>query len=419
MPTIFINYRRTDSKSEARLLYHELVEKFTADKVIMDIDAIPPAVDFREYLGKAVSACDIFLALVGPHWIKEGNLEDKGDWVRIEIESALKQGKKILPIMVNDGSMPDPNNVPEAIRSFCYINALPLDTGRDFDFHVNRIIGWVDQLETKAKAQKEADEKIRKEAGEQARKEAEAKAREEASEKARKEAEGRARKEASERARNEAEAKADNENKGTGLTDVESNRGAMASFSFWVIAFLATASLGYFNQTEVIDWEWRFFRPLMVVSVGLLFTFWYQSGIERFLSSVGAVSLGLGMLVARVLFEQLDPSGTTAENTTQTLYDINPLKYEIIYNGTLIAIPLVVLVILSIKYGKSYKFLSISLVTFGAMNCLLFTLASDNGYLMWIEGAMRAIVLCALNWHWMKNRSTVNNTLHRNANRVR
>lgn len=376
MPKIFINYRRTDSKSEARLLYHELVEKFTADKVIMDIDAIPPAADFREYLGKAVATCDIFLALVGPHWVKAGNLGDTRDWVRIEIESALIQGKIILPIIINEGKIPDPDDVPEAIRSFCYKNALPLDTGRDFNFHVNRIISWIEQLEADEKARKDAEAKTRKEAEEK------------------------------------------------DFTNVKSKRGSMAYSSFWVIVFLATISLSYFNQGSD-NWDWQIFPPLIVVTIGLFFAFGCQSGIERFISFAGVVSLGLGLSVARVLLYKLDPWNITVGTgiEAKTLYDLYTLKYEVIYNGTMIAIPLVVLVILSIKNGKRYKVPSIILIIFGVLNCLLFVMANNSGYLTsiagLIEGGMLAIVISALNWHWMKDKTSASSVLYQNANRFR
>lgn len=146
MSKIFINYRRNDTKSEARLLYQSLVERFPEHEIIMDIDAIPPAVDFRDYLHKAVENCDIFLVLVGPHWAAVGAIDDARDWVRIEIEAALLKNKKIMPIMVNGGKIPSPEGLPQSVRPFAFRNGLPLDTGLDFNFHVNRIATWIERL---------------------------------------------------------------------------------------------------------------------------------------------------------------------------------------------------------------------------------------------------------------------------------
>lgn len=146
MPRIFINYRRDDSKSEARLLYHALEDRFPRDEIVFDIDTIPPGVDIREYLDGAVSACDVFIALVGPKWQELGDINDSRDWVRIEIESALRQQKAILPIAVNGGRLPSEDALPDALKPFAYKNALPLDTGRDFGFHVTRVIRWIERI---------------------------------------------------------------------------------------------------------------------------------------------------------------------------------------------------------------------------------------------------------------------------------
>jgi hypothetical protein len=162
MPNIFLNYRREDTKSEARLLYQSLIEDFPRGEVIMDVDTIPPAANFKEYLGRAVEECDFFLALIGPKWLETGALNDSRDWVRIEIEAALAKRKTILPILVNDGRIPDPDDLPDSVREIAFRNALTLDTGRDFDLHVSRIKGWIRRIGVGDDARQEAEETDRR-----------------------------------------------------------------------------------------------------------------------------------------------------------------------------------------------------------------------------------------------------------------
>src|SRR5262249_23026310 len=53
-------------------------------------------------------------------------LDDPNDFVRIEIASALKQGKRVIPVLVHDARMPRPDELPEAIRPLASRNAVRL-----------------------------------------------------------------------------------------------------------------------------------------------------------------------------------------------------------------------------------------------------------------------------------------------------
>jgi hypothetical protein len=58
MPTnIFINYRRGDTAATAGRLRDQLVREFGANHVFMDVDNIPPGVDFSEHLREKLAKC--------------------------------------------------------------------------------------------------------------------------------------------------------------------------------------------------------------------------------------------------------------------------------------------------------------------------------------------------------------------------
>ena len=112
----------------------------------MDVDNIPPGADFREHLVAAIERCDALLAVIGDNWGQR--LFDSRDFVRVEIESALKKGLQIIPLLVGDVSMPTESDVPAEIREFVYRNAEKIDPGRDFHYHMDRLIRHMTMLNT-------------------------------------------------------------------------------------------------------------------------------------------------------------------------------------------------------------------------------------------------------------------------------
>jgi hypothetical protein len=138
---IFISYRRQETAWPAGRLYDVLVEHFPAEQVFKDVDSIEPGEDFVERITAAVSSCDVLLALIGPDWLtitdEEGlrRLDDPGDYVRVEIETALKREIRVIPILVDSARMPDANQLPPTLaplarRNAVEINPLSFDTVR-------------------------------------------------------------------------------------------------------------------------------------------------------------------------------------------------------------------------------------------------------------------------------------------------
>src|SRR5574341_164668 len=119
MPRIFINYRRQDSEGYVGRLYDHLTRAFDPDEIFMDVEGIQPGADFHQALEDAVSACDVFLAVIGPQWSGSADeqgqrrIDQPGDLVRAEIAAALKHGKLIIPVLVGGAQMPTRPGLPE------------------------------------------------------------------------------------------------------------------------------------------------------------------------------------------------------------------------------------------------------------------------------------------------------------------
>ena len=150
MPKILISYRRSDSAAMAGRICDRLIARYGPDSVFMDIDSIPFAIDFRDHVRDTLERSDIVLAVVGPRWRGAGEglarLDDADDPVRVEIELAMAAGIPIFPVLVDGATMPPAPDLPDSLKRFAFINAAPVDTGRDFHQHVDRLIRSLDQM---------------------------------------------------------------------------------------------------------------------------------------------------------------------------------------------------------------------------------------------------------------------------------
>lgn len=132
MSRIFINYRRQDSEGYVGRLYDHLIRHFERDDIFMDVDSIKPGADFVQTLEDAVAACDVFIAIIGPQWLHavtesgERRLDQWNDFVRIEISSALRQNKLVIPVLVGRAKMPSPSELPDEINPLARRNAIEL-----------------------------------------------------------------------------------------------------------------------------------------------------------------------------------------------------------------------------------------------------------------------------------------------------
>jgi hypothetical protein len=136
MSSVFISYRREITAGEARALFNELLEKHGTHSVFMDVDSIALGRDFRSALRKTIESCDLMLVLIGKDWaeIKDERgrkrLESPGDYVRLEIEAALKRDIVVTPILVQGAHMPAPEQLPADIRDLAYRNGFELSHTR-------------------------------------------------------------------------------------------------------------------------------------------------------------------------------------------------------------------------------------------------------------------------------------------------
>jgi TIR domain-containing protein len=140
-----ISYRREDSDLFAGRVRDDVAARFGSDSVFIDVDDIPLGKDFRVHIQEVLAKADAVLVVIGPKWLgplKGGQyrIKEEGDPVRIEVETALKNGIETIPLLVGRTNMPKPEQLPESLKTFAFINAAPVDTGRDFHRDLSRVL---------------------------------------------------------------------------------------------------------------------------------------------------------------------------------------------------------------------------------------------------------------------------------------
>ncbi|MGA7274016.1 MAG: toll/interleukin-1 receptor domain-containing protein [Candidatus Udaeobacter sp.] len=163
MARVFISYRRRDNPYVAGILRDALQGRFGIDEVFFDLDNIPLGVDFRQHISNAVGSCAVLLVVIGDQWLhltdEQGRrrLEDPSDFVRIEIEAALKRDIPVVPVLIETAQMPAASELPESIRELTFRNAAEMRAGRDLKHHVERLVsGLAESL--KARISRPAEE---------------------------------------------------------------------------------------------------------------------------------------------------------------------------------------------------------------------------------------------------------------------
>lgn len=141
---VFISYRRRDSAASCGRLYDWLVSALGVERVFRDIDSLAPGTLFADRLRRSVAECDAFIVLIGPSWLAaepEGRrrLDDPDDFVRLEIETALRQGKPVFPVLVEGARMPTASELPASVAPIAASNAIEI-ADRHFTADMRRLL---------------------------------------------------------------------------------------------------------------------------------------------------------------------------------------------------------------------------------------------------------------------------------------
>ncbi len=132
MNSIFVSYRREDAEGQAGRLYNDLIREFGSESVFMDVTAIQFGRDFRKAIDQSLSACGVFLSVIGKTWLTakdasgQRRLDDPADFVRLETAAALRRDIPVIPVLVQGAPAPKPDQLPDDLKELAFRNAIEL-----------------------------------------------------------------------------------------------------------------------------------------------------------------------------------------------------------------------------------------------------------------------------------------------------
>ena len=142
---MFLSYRRSDCEAAAQTMYYCLIGKVDGIQLFRDSDTLQPGMVFSDVIDQCIANCDAVVMLIGKKWLTakgesgQLRLNEDGDWVRLEIASALRQRKRVLPCLIDGARMPSAAQLPDDLKEVAKCHATPVSMAH-FDRDVGPLI---------------------------------------------------------------------------------------------------------------------------------------------------------------------------------------------------------------------------------------------------------------------------------------
>lgn len=122
--------------------------RFGAENIFLDIESIAAGARFADVIRESIQSSTVVLIMIGPNWVnmKRGDhrrLDDPQDNLRIEVETALRSGARVIPVLVNGATMPEPHELPEEIAELSERNAASLADSH-WQYDLDKLIAQID-----------------------------------------------------------------------------------------------------------------------------------------------------------------------------------------------------------------------------------------------------------------------------------
>ncbi|RLK54196.1 toll/interleukin-1 receptor domain-containing protein [Actinokineospora cianjurensis] len=115
MGKVFVSYRRQgEHVVGVAALAHMLGAYFGAERVFIDT-GLESGDHYPARLRAELEASTVVLAMVYGRWVEDFTVDRDTDWVLLELSTALRAGKVVIPVLLDRVRQPEPGEVPGGI----------------------------------------------------------------------------------------------------------------------------------------------------------------------------------------------------------------------------------------------------------------------------------------------------------------
>ncbi len=150
MGRVFISYRRDDSAAICGSMYEWLAKQYGREGLFKDVDDIPLGLDFVDHIQRTIAQSSVELVVIGPRWLNnvdangQRRLDDPNDFVRIEVESALRGHLPVILVLVEGASLPAADQLPPSLQPLAGMTPIVVRTGDNFSQDMNRLAARIE-----------------------------------------------------------------------------------------------------------------------------------------------------------------------------------------------------------------------------------------------------------------------------------
>lgn len=132
--TVFLSYRRSDAAGATAQVAAQLRGRY-GNGIFHDMADMRPGDDFRRRILHTLWRSDAALVMIGPDWATvtgangRPRLWEDDDVVRAEVAAALASGALVVPLLVDDATLPRPEQLPPDLQPLLALNATRLPRG--------------------------------------------------------------------------------------------------------------------------------------------------------------------------------------------------------------------------------------------------------------------------------------------------
>ena len=119
----FISLPPKDPGPQAQGLYLQLKGRFGSGQLFMDVNSVLVGSPWPSGVQEKLQKATVVLAIIGPAWLTVSDqygrrrLDSPEDWVRLELQTALAQGKDIINVLAgHDIHLPSAHALPGELQ---------------------------------------------------------------------------------------------------------------------------------------------------------------------------------------------------------------------------------------------------------------------------------------------------------------